>query len=208
MKENSSTFFWVGKDEVGGGLLGGHWQGLLGFGWGGEGPERPLMAFVRLPQESTLAHFMLIPRLPTLAKPPLPHWHANSITADFRQRRFFIESSHRIVSLRTDRLSIYVPSAYTRSSNFPCFPCWNSKIKSSVKHSIWIDYLLYVEAEIVLLASTRLKKRIREEGDLLNFFVPCSLSFARPGEEDMSLWTFIICKRPRFSRKILYMIHL
>ena len=32
MKENSSTFFWVGKDEVGGGLLGGHWQGLLGFG--------------------------------------------------------------------------------------------------------------------------------------------------------------------------------
>ena len=66
-------FFWVGKDEVGGGLLGGQWQGLLGFGWGGEGPERPLMAFVRLPQESTLAHFMLIPRLPTLAKPPLPH---------------------------------------------------------------------------------------------------------------------------------------
>ena len=100
MKQNSSSFFWVGKDEVGGGLLGGHWQGLLGFGWGGEGPERPLMAFVRLPQESTLAHFMLIPRLPTLAKPPLPHWHANSITADFRQRQFFIESSHRIVFLK------------------------------------------------------------------------------------------------------------
>ena len=166
-------FFWVGKDEVGGGLLGGHWQGLLGFGWGGEGPERPLMAFVRLPQESTLAHFMLIPRLPTSAKPPLPHWHANSITADFRQRQFFIESSHRIVSLRTDSLSICAPSAYTRSSNFPCFPFWNSIIKSLVKHSIWIDYLLYVEAEIVLLASTRLKKRIREEGRLIKFL--CSV---------------------------------
>ena len=173
MKQNSSSFFWVGKDEVGGGLLGGHWQGLLGFVWGGEGPERPLMAFVRLPQESTLAHFMLIPRLPTLAKPPLPHWHANSITADFRQRRFFIESSHRIVSLRTNSLSIYVPSVSTRSCNFPCFPFWNSKIQSLVKHSIWIDYLLYVEAEIVLLASTRLKKRIREEGRLIKFL--CSV---------------------------------
>ena len=135
-------FFWVGKDEVGGGLLGGHWQGLLGFGWGGEGPERPLMAFVRLPQESTLAHFMLIPRLPTLAKPPLPHWHANSITADFRQRQFFIESSHRIVSLRTDSLSFCAPSAYTRSNNFPCFPFWNQEFGKAFNLN-WLSFVCW-----------------------------------------------------------------
>ena len=77
--------------------------GLPGGRWG---PERPLMAFVRLPQESTLAHFMLIPpgqpvarltdmliQLPVHQTPPP---HSLFFNVNLKLKSQFVSDKHAI----------------------------------------------------------------------------------------------------------------